>query len=116
MPRLIGSVRAWGTPGFRDTLRGEIEALGAAGLPLQQGLTKGSYAVDRDLQASILGVDEGPGALRVRAGLFYAGVIAGCSCADDPTPVEEQPEYCEVEILIDRATGEATLALVSGEG
>ena len=45
-------------------------------------------------------------------GIFYTGVVAGCSCADDPTPVEEQHEYCEVLIEINRATAEAVIRLL----
>ncbi|MEZ5541890.1 MAG: hypothetical protein R3F42_07590 [Pseudomonadota bacterium] len=53
--------------------------------------------------------------IHARAGLFYTGIIAGCSCADDPTPVEEQAEYCVVDITIDRLTGAATIRLAAAE-
>jgi hypothetical protein len=111
MPRLTKSIHAWGTPAFRDTLRQEIEGLGAEALPLQQGLSTGSYALDRDLRAMILAVSEGPTAIRARAGIFFSSIIAGCSCADDPTPVDQQTEYCELELVIDKTTGEAQVAL-----
>jgi len=110
---LTKSLNAWGTPGFRDVLKREIEGLGARDLPLQQGLSTGSYALDHGLRAMILAAYEGPTAIRVRAGIFYSGIIAGCSCADDPTPVDEHNEYCEVQIDIDRATGETTVALLA---
>jgi hypothetical protein len=111
MIRLSRSLAACGTPALRDTLRQEIEALGAADLPLQQGLSVGSYALDRDLRVMILAVAEEPTAIRVRAGVFFSSIIAGCSCADDPTPIDEQSEYCEVRLDIDRVTGETTVAL-----
>lgn len=110
MIRLTKSLSVWGTPAFRETLKREIEDLGATHLPLQQGLSTGSYAIDDGLQAMILGVAEGPTTIRVQAGLFYSGIIAGCSCADDPTPVEAHSEYCEVALDIDKATGETTVA------
>lgn len=111
MIRLTRSLSAWGTPAFRETLKREIEGLGAHDLPLQQGLSAGNYAIDHGLQAMILGVSEGQTSIQVHAGLFYAGMIAGCSCADDPTPVDEISEYCEVQIDIDKASGETTVAL-----
>lgn len=103
---------AWGTPGFRDALKREIECMDADQLPLQAGLTTGSYADAEGLRAMILGVDEGEAVVRVRAGLFYYGVIAGCNCADDPTPVDRHSEYCEVQLDIDMVTGSAQVALL----
>jgi hypothetical protein len=116
MIRLTKSLSVWGTPGFLETLKRELEDLGAGHLPLQQGLSTGSYAIDRGLQAMILRVSEGPTTFQVQAGLFYSGIIAGCSCADDPTPVEEHTEYCEVRLDIDKTTGETTVALLSDAG
>ena len=83
-------------------------------LPLQQGLTTGSHALDNDIQAMILNVQETETSIRVKAGIFYKAIIAGCSCADDPTPVDECNEHCEVMIEIDRASAEATITLVEG--
>jgi len=113
MIRLTKSLGAWGTPEFRETLKREIEGMGAGHLPLQQGLSAGSYALDHGLQAMILGVSEGQTTIQVHAGIFYSGIIAGCSCADDPTPVDEHSEYCEVQLDIDKATGETAVALRS---
>jgi hypothetical protein len=112
MIRLPQSVDAWGTPGFRDVLKQEIEQLDAGALPLQQGLSRSSYATERPFQAMILSVSEEAGSILVKAGIFYTGVIAGCSCADDPTPVSEQNEFCEVQLVIDRNTGETAVTLL----
>ena len=49
--------------------------------------------------------------LRVKAGVFYAGIVGGCSCADDPTPLESQPEYCMLWFEIDRSSGAARVEL-----
>jgi hypothetical protein len=106
------ATKAWGTPGFKDAIRCEIEQLGPAQLPLQEGLTSGSYADAQGLRAMILGLSDGPIDIEVRAGLFYFGIIAGCNCADDPTPVDRYSEYCEVQIFIDKATGQARIALL----
>jgi hypothetical protein len=56
----------------------------------------------------ILGASESDGHIRARTGVFFSGIDAGCSCADDPTPVEAQQEYCELEVDIDQATAAAT--------
>lgn len=113
MMRLPKSLDAWGTLGFRDALKQEIEQLDAGLLPLQQGLRFSSYVTDKPFQAVLLGASEAAGLLAVRVGIFYTGVIAGCSCADDPTPVDELNEYCEVQFLIDTQTGEAAVGLLS---
>jgi hypothetical protein len=44
--------------------------------------------------------------LQVKTGIIYAGILGGCSCADDPTPLEAQPEYCELWFDIDLRSGE----------
>jgi hypothetical protein len=112
MIRLPQSMNAWGTPGFRDALKQEVEQLDPAMLPLQQGLSVSSYVTERPFQAMILSVSEEAGSIQVKAGIFYTGVIAGCSCADDPTPVDELNEYCEVRFVIDRKTAETTVSLL----
>ena len=112
MIRLMRSASAWGTPEFERTLKAEIEQLDPGQLPLQQGLASSSYAVGNSFSVRIIAVSESGGFLRVRAGIFYAGVIAGCSCADDPTPVDELSEYCEVRIEMDKKTGAAVVTLL----
>jgi hypothetical protein len=113
VPRLARSCSAWGTPAFEAVLREELAALPADAFPLQQGLSAGSHALGTPVQAMIKNVSGDAGAIRVRAGIFYSAIIAGCSCADDPTPVSELPEYCEVQVSIDRQTGEAAIVLVA---
>jgi len=113
--RLAQSLAAWGDPGFEAAFRQELAGLGAARLPLQQGLTGSSYATDTEPQVMIIRAIEADGVIRVRAGVFYTGIIAGCNCADDPTPVEELTEYCMLQVDIDRVTGAAAIALVEDE-
>lgn len=103
---------AWGGSDFNAVMKAEIESLDADLLPLQQALTQSSHAVvDRFSARVIKAVSEG-GCLRVKAGLFYSGIVAGCSCADDPTPVDDLTEYCEVWFEIDAATGEGQVRLL----
>ena len=112
--RLIEVLNAWGTPKFSETLKAAIEGMDASQLPLQQGLATTSYAVDTGLKAMIIGFSEEREVIRAKAGIFYSGIIAGCSCADDPTPVDEQNEYCEVQLDIDKRTAETRITLLPG--
>ena len=112
MIRFIDALNAWGTPDFNAILRQEIERLTAEQLPLQQGLSSTSHALDNGISAMIISVAAEESVIRAKAGIFYTGIVAGCSCADDPTPVTEQGEYCVVQVTIDKATAEATLVLL----
>jgi len=113
MIRLSQALNAWGTPEFKDVLKLEIGQLDAQHLPLQQGLSSSSQVTDRPFQVMIISVSDEAGGLRVKAGLFYTGVIAGCNCADDPSPIDEQNEYCVVQFEIDRLTAKTTVALLA---
>ncbi|MCP5312266.1 MAG: hypothetical protein H6955_01830 [Chromatiaceae bacterium] len=112
--RLTKAVAAWGTPVFREVLKAEIEHLGIAELPLQQALCSGHRALDSDLQAMINAVDESDGVIVVRVGLFYSGMDGGSCCADDPSPIDPHPEYCELQFSIDPASGDAVASLLNG--
>lgn len=112
MIQLTQSLNAWGSPAFDSILQQEIVQLGAGQLPLQQGLSTSSHALDDKLEVMLISVAEEAGFLRVKAGLFYSGIIAGCSCADDPTPIDENSEYCVVRLDIDKVTAETLVTLV----
>ncbi len=107
------ALAAWRTPAFDDTLKQELAHLDSGQLPLQQGLTHSSHVTERPIQAMVLATDEKPAHIEVKIGVFYTGVIAGCSCADDPTPIDEQNEYCVLQLDIDRATADTTVTLLS---
>lgn len=107
---LPASLAAWGTAEFEAVIKREIEGLGPGCLPLQQGLSMSSYALDDRLEVMIISVADDPGAIQAHLGVFFSGIIAGCSCPGDPTPVEPQSEYCEMRLTIDKASAEATFA------
>ncbi len=113
MIRLTKALHAWGTPGFEGVLKREIEKMDPGQLPLQQGLSTGSYALDNKLQVMVISVSEDAGFIHAKAGIFYTGILTGCSCADDPTPVNEESEYCVVRLDIDMLTAETTVALLA---
>ena len=114
MIRLTKSRNAWGTPGFKEVLRQELEQLDADQLHLQQALSTGSYAKTDSLKVMVISSSEASGLIRAKAGVFFTGIIAGCSCADDPTPIDELSEYCELQIRIDKTTAETTVELCPG--
>jgi hypothetical protein len=107
------ALAAWPSPAFKALLKQEIEQLDVDLLPLQQGLAQTSQVGSAPPRALILGVVDEPERLRVKVGLFYSGIIAGCSCADDPTPLDEINEYCEVRVDIDKISAEASITLMA---
>lgn len=114
MLRLADSLAAWNSPAFAAVLQRELEQAGGAQLPLQRGLAATSVALDEKIEVMFLGAVEEPGCIRVRLGVFFAGIVAGCSCAGDPTPIEPQNEYCELLLSIDKATADASAMLADG--
>jgi len=112
MISLPESLDAWNTSDFKTVFKREVERLAHDQLPLQQGLSISSHVLEEPFTAMVIATTETVDAVLVTAGIFYAGIIGGCSCADDPTPIEAQNEYCEVQIAIDKQTAEATFRLV----
>lgn len=113
MTRLENSLHAWSTTDFKEVLKQEIVQLGAEHLPLQQGLSTGNYVSDAPITVSIHSVLEMEKVIRVKAGIFYQGVIGGCSCTDDPTPISDINEYCEVQFDIDKASAITAVTLLA---
>jgi hypothetical protein len=110
MIRLGKALRAWGTPGFEAVLKREV-ARQADHLPLQQGLSAANYVANEPITVVLNSVAELEDVIRVSVGIFYQGVIGGCSCEDDPTPASAINEYCEVRLDIDKATAETAVEL-----
>lgn len=111
-PRLPESLAALNAPGFGKILQREIEQLGLKHLPLQEALAHSSHALDSDIRAVIHSVENKGASLLVKAGIFYSGIVAGCSCADDPNPVDTQQEYCEIRLEIDTTDASAGIELI----
>ena len=112
MITLPESLKAWASPAFGDTFKSEVSMLENTLLPLQQGLTQSSYVSESDFNVVILSSSETVDALNVKAGIFYAGINAGSCCADDPAPLDEVTEYCEINVEINQSTAEAIIRLL----
>lgn len=108
---LSKALAAWGSEDFQAVFKQEVQALGTAALPLQAGMVHSSHVSGDEMTVIVLEVAETPNLLQVRTGIFYAGVIAGSCCADDPSPVCEQQEYCELRFDIDRARAGVAVVL-----
>jgi hypothetical protein len=104
------TVRAWGTPAFAAILKAELASRGGE-LPLQQAVSATSAVLGDRVDAMLLSASGDAMAIHAKVGVFFSGIVAGCSCADDPTPVEPVPEYCELQLSIDRTTAATTVEL-----
>jgi len=113
MLSLDKTLAAWQTPDFEDAFKCEVEQLGVDELPLQQGLSQGSYASDEHLKVVVIRVSDKQGKIHVKAGIFYTGILPGCACTDDAAPDNEYTEYCEVLFTIKLKTAETTVSLLS---
>lgn len=102
MIHFFKALSAWGQHDFTRVLQSEIERLPHDVLPLQEGLRLSNAVSEEPIQAMILRVNESGERIVAVATLFYSGVIAGCSCADDPTPLDTQAESCQLEIRLDK--------------
>ncbi|KAA6184365.1 hypothetical protein F2Q65_12350 [Thiohalocapsa marina] len=109
---LLRTTAAWGTPGFEAALKADIEQLDIHALPLQAGLTAGSRVGDQGFQVMVLRTAADTDLIRARIGVFFTGVEAGSCCADDPSPPDARPQYCQLQVAIDRHTAEARLTLL----
>jgi hypothetical protein len=111
MFRLPLSLAAWPSKRFPEVLKREIESVDVSALPLQAGLSATSYVFGNRFSVMVLRAEAGDRSIRARIGVFYEGITAGCNCADDPSAVAPQGEYCEIELSIDDATAEAVARL-----
>lgn len=113
MIKLSKSLAVWGNPTFEETLKQEIVQLDVKQIPLQQGLSNSNYTNGDNRKIILMSVTDESNCIRVKTGIFYTGIVAGCNCADDPSPVDEINEYCEMEFDINKATAETNVRLLS---
>lgn len=109
---LTKTLKAWGSAEFEAVFKQEIRQLERTVLPLQQALTQSSYVSDSDIDIVLLHTEESMESIIVKAAIMFSGIIAGSCCSDDPTPVCEENEYCELLFTIDRQSADATVSLI----
>ncbi len=110
-PDVVGK---WGSADFELAFVTAVQQLGTADLPLQQALAQSSYVSESPRTVVMLGSTATDYAIQIKAGIFYFGIIAGSCCSDDPTPLCEENEYCEVLFELDRQRTAARITLLSG--
>ena len=106
---------AWGSDAFQELLRQTLERLPHQALPLQQALRHSSQVSDEPIQAMVIRVEETAEAIVAEVGIFYSGLVGGCSCADDPTPDSPLNEYCRLEVRLDRQNAGLGFSLLPEE-
>ena len=109
MAELHDALRAWGTEAFAPLLKRAIEGLAPGTLPLDRATAHGGRADDRAITVTVIGATDAGTHVDARVGVFFAEVIAGCSCGDEPFAV---PAYCEMAVRIEKATGAAAITLI----
>lgn len=111
MPHLPASLHAWDTPAFAVALKCELEHLGGTAFPLQHAAATSSVALDNGIEIMFISARQQGRHILAKVGVFFSGIVAGCACADDPTPVQPQQEYGEFTVSIDMTTASADITL-----
>ncbi len=118
MITFLKSLQAWNSTtrqslaDFKTVFIHEAEQLEGHLLPLQSALRYSNYALFDEFKVMVISIHETDSHLEIKAGLFYSGQIAGCSCADDPTPLNEQAEFCECLFKINKRTAQTEIQLI----
>lgn len=97
MSRLPRSLTAWGSPAFVITLKSEIETLPVGSLPLEDATTQGGRVGGEPIALAFLQAEDAGDAIHVRVAVFFTEVVGGCSCGDEPMPVQAR---CELRVEI----------------
>lgn len=114
MLKLIKTAQAINSNNIKQIAKEEIQKINKDLLPLQQGLSLSSYVGKSEINVVILNIECETDIIKIKAGVFYTGIIAGCSCSDDPSPTDEKTEYCELQFDIDKNTAETNIVLLGG--
>ena len=112
MIRLQKALSMWGRPEFEEVLKESLRQLDSRELPLQAGLSAGSYALDKPLDVMMIRATEEKDSIDTKIGIFYRSLMPGCACAGDPTVEDEENEYCVVIVSIDKQTAATRFELV----
>ncbi len=108
MASLGNSLRAWNTDAFAATLKADILGLGAGVLPLHEAAAGGCID-EGNIGITVLGSRDSKTEIHVNVGVFFAEVIGGCSCGDEPAASNA---YCELRVSIDKVNGHARFVVI----
>ena len=115
MIRLPAVLDVWGRPEFDSVLKRELEQLEPEMLPLQRALTRSSNVANEPRQVVVLAATDEGDRVEARVSVFYAGVVSGCSCADDPTPPDTVAEHCQLRVSIGKSDASLFVELLDTE-
>lgn len=107
------SLKASQTEQFKQVFIEEIMSLNLDQLPLQKALRMGSFAINDNLQIMINRISEQNNNLIINTSIFFSSIIAGCNCADDPSPIELNTEYCEMQFSINKSNAQTEIDILS---
>ncbi len=110
MTKLISSLKSWETENFKQTLKKEMEILTSDVLPLNKASCQGGMVDDSNISVLVHSVSSTESHLKIKTGIFFYEIIAGCNCNDAPIA---DNTYCEVLVSIDRKTAEACFSLLT---
>ena len=106
------SLHAWNTSTFESTFKSEVGDLDKDLLPLQKCLSFSSYVSNEKISPVVMSSSADATHLLIKCTIFYTGIIAGCSCSDDPTPQDTQQESCDLLFRINRSNAETQIELI----
>ena len=106
------SLQAWNTSTFDNVFKSEVSALNKQLLPLQKSLLFSSYVSPEKISPVIMSSSSDTTHLMIKTTIFYTGIIAGCSCADDPAPQDTQQESCDLLFRINLNNAETQIELI----
>ena len=112
MVYLKKSLATWNSRNFENSFKSEVCVLTMDELLLQKALKYGSHAINENIKVMINHREEQAEWIVVHAGIFFTSVIAGCNCADDPTPQDSYSEYCELSFRIGKINAKTSIKLL----
>ncbi len=109
---LPNTLLAINLPHFKTTFVKELSTVNKNLLPLQRALSHSSYLSNEPFQVIYMSHQLTADELLIKTTIFFTGIIAGCSCTDDPTPQDTQTEACELLVIVNRDTAQTTFTLI----
>lgn len=106
------SLQAWNTSNFDSIFKSEVSDLNKNLLPLQKSLLFSSYVSTDKVSPVIMSSSSNTTHLLIKTTIFYTGIIAGCSCADDPGPQDTQQESCDLLFHINLSDAQTHVELI----
>ena len=109
MAIMSNSLRDWNSDAFGQTFKAEMEGFRKDVLPLERVIGKGNSVYDGDLEVVVNAVTDNEKFIQARVGIYFAEVVACCSCGETP-PIDEA--YCELDVTIDKSSAAAEFTLL----